>query len=171
MQFCGLPIASMTSRSVMSVSQENIPEYFERLSTFTRHEADASRSAFKGETPMKWMWSTALVVVAVSAAVSAQSGKDMSERKMGDKMNMTYTGCVEAVNHGGSFLLTHVAQMHDDHMMPSAVFLAGRSDLKKHVGQKVTVSGSLSHQMSEAMPNGRDTLAVASLKVVAKSCS
>ena len=26
---------------------------------------------------MKWMWSTAVVVVAVSAAVSAQSSKDM----------------------------------------------------------------------------------------------
>jgi len=149
---------------------------------------------------MKWMWSTALVVAAVSAAVSAQSGKDMSEHKMGDKMNMTYTGCVEAVNHGGSFLLTHVAddhqammrhdgmmksesgtakkdeprasdEMHDDHMMPNAVALTGRSDLKSHVGQKVTVTGSLSHGMSETMPNDRDTLSVASLKVVAKSCS
>jgi hypothetical protein len=146
------------------------------------------------------MWSTALVVVAVSVAASAQSGKDMSEPKMGDKMNMTYTGCVETVNHGGSFLLTHVVddhqammhhdgmmkseskmakkdeprasnEMHDDHMMPSAVVLAGRSDLKKHVGQRVTVTGSLSHGMSETMPNDPDTLAVASLKVVAKSCS
>src|SRR6516225_2530768 len=101
---------------------------------------------------MKWMWSTALVVVAVSATVSAQSGNGMNEPKMGDKMNMSYTGCVEVVNHGGSFLLTHVAddhqtmmprdgvmksesgmtkkdepgasnEMHDDHMMPSAVVL------------------------------------------------
>ena len=148
---------------------------------------------------MRWMWSTALVVVAVSAAVSAQAGKDMSEPKMGNTMNMTYTGCVEAVNHGGSFLLTHVADDHQammrhdgmmegdatmakkdepgasnemhDHMMPGTVVLTGRSDLKKHVGQKVTVTGSLSHGMSETMPNDRDTLAVASLKVVAKSCS
>ena len=152
----------------------------------------------QGGGPMKWMWSTAFVVVAVSAAVSAQSGKDTNEPKMGDTMNMTYTGCVEAVNHGGLFLLTHVADdhqtmMHHDgmmksdsemakkdeprvpnemhHMMSSAVLLTGRSDLKKHVGQKVTVTGSLSHGMSEPMPNGRDTLAVASLKVVAKSCS
>ena len=136
---------------------------------------------------MKWMWSTALVVVAVSAAVSAQSGKDMSEPRMGDTMKMGYTGCVETVNHGGSFLLTHIAddhqammhhdgamksesKMHDDHMMPSAVVLTGRADLKKHVGQKVTVTGSLSRAMSET-PNDRDTLAVASLKVVAKSCA
>jgi len=138
--------------------------------------------------------------MAVSATVNGQSGKDMSEPKMGDKTNVTYTGCVEAVNHGGSFLLTHVADdhqammhhdsmmtsdskmskkdepaasnhMHDDHMMPSAVALTGRPDLKKHVSQKVTVTGSLSPGMSEMMPNDRDTLAVASLKVVAKSCS
>jgi len=149
---------------------------------------------------MKWMWSTAFVVVAVSAAASAQSGRDMNGSRMADNMNMTYTGCVEAVNHGGSFLLTHVADdhrammhrdammktdadmakkdestasndMHGDHMMPSAVVLTGRSDLKKHVGQKVTVSGALSHGMSDAVPNGRDTLSVASLKVIAKSCS
>jgi hypothetical protein len=145
------------------------------------------------------MWSTAVVVVAVSAAVSAQSGKDMSEPKMGDKMNTTYTGCIEAVNDGSSFLLTHVAdddkammhhdammksgtemakkddprpsgEMHD-HMMPAAVLLTGRSDLKKHVGQKVTVSGAVSHVTSEMMPDDRDMLTVASLKVVAKSCS
>ena len=149
---------------------------------------------------MKWMWSTALVVVAVSATVSAQSGKGMNEPKMGDQVNMSYTGCVEVVNHGGSFLLTHVAddhqtmmprdgvmksesgmtkkdepgasnEMHDDHMMPSAVVLTGRSDLKKHVGQKVTVTGALSRGMSETMPNDRETLAVASLKILAKSCS
>jgi hypothetical protein len=145
------------------------------------------------------MWSAALVVV-VSGAVSAQSGKEMNAPKMGDKMKMTYTGCVEAVNHGGSFLLTHIGddheammgrdemmksdsemsktgaphasnEMHDDHMMSAAIVLIGRSDLKKHVGQKVTVTGSRLHAMSDTMPNDRDTLAVTSLKVVAKSCS
>ena len=149
---------------------------------------------------MKRMWSTALVVVAVSAAVSAQDAKHMNEPAMGATKSMTYTGCVEAVNHGGSFLLTHVGQdhqammhhdammktdsamakkdeptasndMHGDHMMPDAVVLTGRPDLKKHVGQKVTVSGALSHGMSDAMSNDRATLAVASLKVIAKSCS
>ena len=149
---------------------------------------------------MKWMWSTAIVVVAVSAAASAQSSKEMNEPKMADKMNKTYTGCVEDVNHGGSLLLTHIGddhqtmmrhdemmktdsemakkderrasdETHGDRMMSSAVVLTGRSDLRKHVGQKVTVTGSLSHDMSETMPNDRDTLAVASLKVVAKSCS
>jgi len=113
---------------------------------------------------MKWMWSPGFVVVAVSVAVNAQSGKPMNEPKMADTMNMTYTGCVEAVSHGGSFLLTHVGddhqtmmrhdgmmksdsemakkdeprasnEMHGDHMMSSALVLTGRSDLRKHVGQ------------------------------------
>jgi hypothetical protein len=148
---------------------------------------------------MKKIWSTAVVVVAVSAAVAAQSGKDMAGPGMGDKMNMTYTGCVEAVNHGAWFLLTHVTdgpepmmhhdgmmksdsemskkeeprasnEMHGGHMTPSGVVLTGRSDLQKHVGQKVTVSGAVSHVVSDSMPRDRDTLTVASLKVVAKSC-
>jgi hypothetical protein len=148
---------------------------------------------------MKKMWSAALVVVAVSAAASAQTGKEMSGKKMAGNMNRTYTGCVEAVNDGGSFLLTQVggghqpmmhhddtmmadagmakkeapaagAGMHGDRMTPDAVVLTGRPDLKKHVGQKVTVTGALSHGMSAAMPGDHDTLSVASLKVIAKSC-
>ena len=150
---------------------------------------------------MKWMWRAAFVVVAaVSATAYAQSGKDMNDSKMADTANVTYTGCVTAVNHGGWFLLTDVVDghqamkhhdammkadadmakmdepaatnaMHGDHMVPNAVALAGRSDLKKHVGQKVTVSGALSDGMSDATPNNRETLNVASLKVIAKSCS
>src|SRR5678815_5609247 len=66
----------------------------------------------QGGRRMKWIWSTAFVVVAVSAVASAQSGKEMSEPKKGSNMNMTYTGCVEAVNHGGSFLLILVGGDH-----------------------------------------------------------
>lgn len=157
---------------------------------------------------MKWMWSTALVVVAVSAALNAQSkgmtepkmaDQKMTDHKMADGMSMTYTGCVEAQNGGMSFLLTHVGgdqammhhdammksgsemaekdgsgasnDMHGDRMMPSTFVLAGRTDLKKHVGQKVTVGGTVSHGMADAMPNGPATLTVTSLKVAAKSCS
>lgn len=146
---------------------------------------------------MKWMLSTAFVVIGVSAAATAQSGKDMTQPKMAEKMKRTYTGCIQDVNHGASFLLTHVAgdqqkmmqhdammksdsdmakkdepqAMHGDHMMGSDVVLTGRSDLKKHVGQKVTVSGTLSDDMSDAMSKHRDTLSVDSLKVVSKSCS
>jgi hypothetical protein len=126
---------------------------------------------------MKWMWNTAIVIFAVSVAVSAQS----NESKMAGTMSTEYTGCIEAVNHGGSFLLTHLGDkmaMNDDTMMkkdpdtmPDSVALTGRKDLKKHVGQKVVVTGSLSHRMSGTMRTDRDTLTVTSLKVVAKSCS
>jgi hypothetical protein len=145
------------------------------------------------------MWSTAIVIVAVSAAASAQSGKGMDKSMMGDKTPMIYTGCVESVNHGGTYLLTHLADdhhmgmghddkmkkdsattmkdessssdMHADHMMPSSLVLAGPSDLKKHVGQRVTVSGSVSKgSMDGGMKNELDTLTVGSLKVVGKAC-
>lgn len=43
--------------------------------------------------------------------------------------------------------------------------------LKKHDGKQVMVTGTLSHGMSDSMPNRRDTLALTSLKVVAPSCS
>lgn len=148
---------------------------------------------------MKWMWSTAFVV-AVTTVVSAQSGKDMKTPAMADQMQATYTGCIVNVNHGASFVLTHVGDdrqammhhdgmmkgdseapntdaphasddMHGDHMRSSTVVLTGRSDLKTHVGETVTVTGALSHGMSDAMPKGLDMLAVASLTVVAKSCS
>jgi hypothetical protein len=114
-----------------------------------------------------------------------------------DMMKSTYTGCVEAVNHGGSFVLTHISDSHMNempgdksmthdtmmpkadadpmdhgasHMMASAVVLSGRSDLRKHIGQRVAVTGTL----SKGSPgHGRDdlnTLSVRSLKVVAKAC-
>ena len=155
---------------------------------------------------MKWMWSSALAL-AVSAVVSAHSSQ-MKQPQMGESTNMTYTGCLVAINHGGTFLLTHFAEemhgdmhgemhdkmddkmhdkmdgkmdgkmqdnMHDDKAATAALVLTGRSDLNKHVGHKVTVTGSVSRAMSgtmpAAMPDGRDTLAITSLKMVAKSCS
>src|SRR5262245_1354116 len=110
---------------------------------------------------MKWMWSSAVVVCAVSVVLSAQS----NDAKMTSTMSREYTGCLEVVNHGGSLLLTHLNNemtMHDDgmkndadHMMPDSVALNGRVNLKKHVGQKVTVTGPLSHGMAGTMRNDR----------------
>jgi hypothetical protein len=136
---------------------------------------------------MKWIWSTAFFVVAVSAALAARPAKDGDKASKTDKMSLTYTGCVKAVNHGGAFLLTHVGDhpqkpmkddttmkkdvMHADHMMSSAVFLTGSPDLRKHVGQRVMVTGSLAKGSMGLTQNDLDTLTVGSLKVVAKSCS
>lgn len=147
---------------------------------------------------MKWMWSIAVVVVAVSSEAGAQSGKNMSKPAMGDTMTTTYTGCLEAVNHGGAFMLTHVADdrmaatddgmtmkkdsameknepaMDDTNMhrmTPGAMVLTGSSNLRKHVGQKVSVTGSLSNGPADTMRNDLGTLTVSALKIVAKSCS
>jgi hypothetical protein len=154
------------------------------------------------------MWTTALAAAAVSAALSAQTTKGMTEPGMNDKMapmnamKTTYTGCVETAAPRGALQLTHIAGDHDamkhddmkhdgmkgdgmksdamkadpmmhddDHMMPNDVMLTGQSDLKKHVGQRVTVTGSLAKGMGDGMAKTPDTLTVSSLKVVAKSCS
>ncbi len=155
---------------------------------------------------MKWMWSTAIVFVSVSAIAHAQSA-DMNKTSKSDMMRTTYTGCVEVVNHGGAFLLTHVgdaakAAMHGDTTMhdgaekmektdtgkmerepmamhdgkmetmaPNVIALTGSSELKKHVGHKVAVTGTVSHGAMGTMRNDLSTLTVSSLKVVAKSCS
>jgi hypothetical protein len=123
--------------------------------------------------------SAAIAVLAVSSAVTAQSSRDMNTPEKSHKMNMTYTGCVEAVNHGGSFFLTHVSDggmamkdgdTHKDHMTPNTLVLTGR-DLNKHVGQKVTITGPVSMDSMATMRADLHTLAVASLKVVAMSCA
>jgi hypothetical protein len=143
------------------------------------------------------MWTAALAMVAVSAVVRAQDGKMMDQPMMSNKTNMMYTGCIKSVNHDARFLLTHLVDddhmtmghsgmmnkdsgmakkeeatapddMHKDHMMPSSLSLTGRSDLKKYAGQKVTVTGSVSKGSTGGTRSDVDTLAVRSLKVVAK---
>jgi hypothetical protein len=147
---------------------------------------------------MKRMLSAAIVIVAASAAVGAQSGKATDTSVMGDTITVTYTGCVEAVNHGASYVLTHLTEdhqtgmghdgkmkkdsgmamkdgspssdmQHGDEMMASSLLLAGASDLKKHVGQKVTVTGSVSKRsMGGGMKNEMNTLTVRSLKAAGR---
>ena len=142
--------------------------------------------------------SNALAMAACAAvvvsAVSVRAGQSMSKAATDDMMQATYTGCVEAVNHGGSFLLTHVSDRHMDdmhgekpmahdaampkaepdsmdheamHMTATAVVLSGKSDLRKHV----TVTGALSKSAASRGRDDLNTLSVKSLKVVAKACS
>jgi hypothetical protein len=155
-----------------------------------------------------WILSTAVVAMSVTAVVGAQTTKDMGKPTKGETMSMTYTGCVESVNHGGALLLTKVDDMggqfmhgdttmkhHDDmamkgdaaktmqheqtpiaeqkmDVMPSKSFaLAGSANLRKHVGQKVSVTGSLSDGSMRTTRPDLSTLTVKTLKVVAKSCS
>lgn len=58
-----------------------------------------------------------------------------------------------------------------DAMAPKSFALAGSTDLKKHVGQKVSVTGSLSDGSMGTMPQNSATITIRTLKVIAKSCS
>ena len=53
------------------------------------------------------------IVMAATSVAGAQTEKKMVHN-MSDMMPMTYTGCVESINHGAAFALTHLS---DDHMM------------------------------------------------------
>ena len=151
-----------------------------------------------------------LVAIVLPVVAGAQSGTTAKGDKM-DKMEMkdaTYTGCIEVGSTAGTFTLTHVA---DDHMakdamkkdtmksdtmgkdtmkndtmgkdtMATTLTLTSASvDLSKHLGHKVSVTGSAAHGKMDAM--GKDTMAkggmakdasaftVKSLKMVAASCS
>ena len=120
----------------------------------------------------------------LSVAVSAQSGGTMAKGEKMGKMAMkdaTHTGCVEAGSAPGTFTLTHLAA--DDHMgknamkkdtmmskqsmtgmAPTTLSLTSSSvDLSKHVGHRVSVTGSHDEATSP--------FAVKSLKMVAASCS
>lgn len=145
----------------------------------------------------------AAVVIAVSGGttVLAKSGQDkMGPDQMG-KMDMhgeSYTGCVEAGKTPRTYVLTHVAAA-DDHMAkdgmakdsmskdsmgmskgemgPTPLVISSKAvDLSKHVGQKVTVSGTAPAK-ADAM--GKDSMGMATevpsftiktLKVIASSC-
>src|SRR5262245_29100285 len=99
------------SDSLMSATGGNIPRCNDganrcgggifRTGPDIQVTTQAQRPA-RGERPMKEMWSAAIVIVAASAAVGAQSGKEMDKSMMGDKTPIMYTGCVESVNHGGT---------------------------------------------------------------------
>ena len=138
-----------------------------------------------------WILSVAVVAISVTAAVGAQSAKPAAMSSNGGMMEMTYTGCVMAVNHGGQFLLTRVDNMgsnsmHDDMAMhdhdmtmkgdtdtvvSKSYFLAGAANFRKHVGHKVSVSGMLSEGAMGTMRPEATTLTVKTLKVIAKKCA
>ena len=140
-------------------------------------------------------------VVAQSGGGTANGGK-MDKMAMKDT---TYTGCVEAGGAPSSFTLTHLAAddhmgkdamkkdtmkkdtmkkdtmakdgMSKDAMAPATLTLAGSSvDLNKHLGHRVSVTGSLAHEKMDAMGKGTmgkatSAFTVKSLKMIAASCS
>ncbi|MEO5823309.1 MAG: hypothetical protein ABIT71_22620 [Vicinamibacteraceae bacterium] len=96
---------------------------------------------------------TIVAIAAMSQLANAQSGD-----KMGMGKPMSYTGCVEAGEMAGSFMLSHpMAEMRKDGMkkdgmakdnmamgkdaMASMMISSKAVDLSKHVGHKVMVTG------------------------------
>ena len=149
---------------------------------------------------MRMRWSLSVAIAsALSAAVVAQSSKDMAASGHNAQMKMTYTGCVQAANHGGMFILlpdgedrmmtsdhddtmkhepamkNDAAMKHEpmsddgkmDTMRPQALVLTGSSELKKHAGHHVSVTGSL----SDAMHGSLSTLTVKTLTLLSTTCS
>ena len=154
---------------------------------------------------MKWMISIlAAAFMTTWAGVAAQSGSSMNQDKKMDGMakmggmDVTYTGCLEAAG-AGKFTLAHAVAvtggmgtntmkepstknemamdtMKKDSMMSSTLTLSSTAvDLSKHLGQKVSVTGSLAPQMTSmdkgAMAKEPAAFTVKSLKTVSGSCS
>ena len=129
------------------------------------------------------MSSVVVLVAALSVGIAAQSGDTMAKGEKMDKMatkDATHSGCIEAGSAPGTFTLTHLAA--DDHMAkdamktmtkesmskgamaPPTLSLTSTSvDLSKHLGHRVSVTGSHDKATSP--------FAVTSLKMVAATCS
>jgi pentapeptide MXKDX repeat protein len=134
-------------------------------------------------------------VAAQSGSTTTNSGK-MDKMAMKDT---AYTGCVEAGSAPGAFTLSHLAaddhmgkdamkqdtmkqetmkketmtkdSMSRDAMAPSTWALASSAvDLSKHLGHRVTVTGSPAQRKMDAMGKGVPAFTVTSLKMVAASC-
>jgi hypothetical protein len=144
---------------------------------------------------------TALALAAMGHVVSAQMASDkMSKPAAAEK---SFTGCVEAGTTAGTYTLTHVTadmgmakdtMTHDTMkkntmakdamaMAPKMLSLSSSTiDLAKHVGHKVTVTGTMGAMASSmakmdkmAKPDqmgktAKDSLTVTSLKMVSASC-
>jgi pentapeptide MXKDX repeat protein len=141
------------------------------------------------------------VAVGAQSVGTMAKGDKMDKMEM---MDANYTGCLEAGSAAGTFTLTHVATA--DHMgkdvvtkdtmakdtmakdamakdgmshamAPATLTLTGSSvDLSKHLGHKVSITGSLAHEKMDAMEKGTmgkstPTFTVKSVKMVAATCS
>jgi hypothetical protein len=124
--------------------------------------------------------SAAVLALFATAALAAAQDKTMPMDKkmsMDKKMEHTLTGCV-ARSDSGVFTLDHAMApdtmkkesmskdtMMKDSMMAAPELASKTVDLSKHVGHKVTVTGS------DDTMSGKTTFTVKSLKMVAQSCS
>lgn len=131
----------------------------------------------------------------VVGAQSDASRMPIPSDHMEKAKDVTYTGCLESDTTGaGRFVLTHPAKMNSGKQDAAMMKNSGNMDtmarrdmseyttmsmmltvsttgvdLRKHLGHKVSVTGSISQEMKNAATD-QSTLTVKSLKMVAKSC-
>ena len=134
-------------------------------------------------------------IAALAATIAAQSGGTMNNDnhagKTADMAKMaaeaTYTGCLQPGSTPGTFVLGGAHRMMKnampdgtnagDHMtqdtmaMTMLPLMAKSIDLSKHVGRKVSVTGSSQSSGKATMGKDESTLTVKTLRVVAASCS
>jgi hypothetical protein len=147
----------------------------------------------------KWTVAVAAVAVAAVVGVRAQAGGDTRGKGKMDKPManaMTYTGCVAAGSQPGTYMLTHMASdmgMKKDTMgkdamakdtmskdaMPSSMTLLGtKVDFSKHVGHKVSVTGTMEKMdgmaktdaMAKSGAMSGMSMMVTSMKMMGTSC-
>ena len=126
-----------------------------------------------------------MTIVALMAMGAAASAQDKMAKPMEMGKEKSYTGCIEAGAMAGSFKLTHAAAdmamskdamkkdtMGKDAMAMSMGLMSKNVDLSKHVGHKVTVTGT-----DDKMAMGKDAMgkdmhgfSVSAVKMVAASC-
>jgi hypothetical protein len=129
----------------------------------------------------KWTIAVAVVAVAAVVGVRAQSGGGMGKDKGKiDKpmsKEVTYTGCVAAGTKAGTFLLNNMTSdmdmkkdamgkdtMAKDTMPSSMMFMGTAVDFSKHVGHKVSVTGTM-----EKMDGMAETNTMATPDTMAKA--
>jgi len=135
-------------------------------------------------------------IVTVVAGAQSEAGRMANHADHGMDMakSVTYTGCLQKAPMGASnFLLAHAAMvdpslkemlmkesgkmtMHEHDMAeqgmdPTMTVTSAAVDLAKHVGQKVSVTGSVTKAPMESTDNDLSTLTIKSLKMLAKSCT
>jgi hypothetical protein len=135
-----------------------------------------------------------LTILALTTTGHLAFAQDKMAKPMGKEK--TYTGCIEAGTATGTYSLTHAtadmsmgkdammkkddmkkdtmgkAPMGNDAMMTMAIE-SKSVDLSKHVGHKVSVTGTesaMAMAKPDAMGKAMPALSVASIKMVAASC-
>lgn len=145
----------------------------------------------------EYVLSVAIAVFGIVTVAGAQSeaGRMASHADHGMEMakSVTYSGCLQKGSMDATtFVLAHAEMVDPGHkemmmkdsgkmtmhehdmaeqgMEPMMTVTSAAIDLAKHVGQKVSVTGSVTKGTMDASRRDVSALAIKSLKMLAKSC-